>query len=114
MKIEWEGVDAARPPGAFGLATATNVAIPEELYATVGPQVRAWEARAPMLTSSAAAARHGDGNAAWGLLRHGSARLLRCMEQRAGRRSACAGYRATYCATAYAGEASEERIGRNA
>lgn len=49
VKIEWEGagtLDAWR----FGLATATNVEIPAALYATAGDQVRAWEARAPMLS----------------------------------------------------------------
>jgi hypothetical protein len=49
VKIEWDGV-ARLTTWRFGLATATNVAIPDELYATAGPQVRAWEARAPMLT----------------------------------------------------------------
>jgi len=48
VKIEWDGVGRLTS-WRFGLATATNVAIPEALYATVGPQVRAWEARAPML-----------------------------------------------------------------
>jgi hypothetical protein len=49
VKIEWDGVtrlDAWR----FGLATATNVEVPPALFETVGRQVRAWEARAPMLS----------------------------------------------------------------
>ena len=49
VKIEWDGVsslDAWR----FGLATATNVEIPAPLYATAGDQMRAWQARAPMLS----------------------------------------------------------------
>jgi hypothetical protein len=40
----------------FGLATATGVAIPERLMATAGPQVRAWQARAPLMTPAARAA----------------------------------------------------------
>ncbi|MBO9670211.1 MAG: hypothetical protein J7485_06825 [Sphingobium sp.] len=109
VKIEWAGVDRLTT-WRFGLATATNVAIPEELYATVGQQVRAWEARAPMLTSlqrlpgTVTATRLGvfSGTAARGFYdswnsepdAEGPAQdigdLLR---------------------TAYAGEASEERIG---
>jgi len=49
VTIEWDGV-ARLTTWRFGLATATNVTIPDALYATVGPQVRAWEARAPMLS----------------------------------------------------------------
>ncbi|BAK66454.1 hypothetical protein SLG_17790 [Sphingobium sp. SYK-6] len=49
VRIEWDGVDRLTT-WRFGLATATNVEIPAALYATVGPQVRAWEARAPGLT----------------------------------------------------------------
>ncbi|MGF7171126.1 hypothetical protein FHS91_002816 [Sphingobium xanthum] len=49
VKIEWEGVNRLTT-WRFGLATATNVEIPAALYASVGPQVRAWEARAPSLT----------------------------------------------------------------
>ena len=49
VKIEWDGVSNLTT-WRFGLATATNVAIPDALYGTVGPQVRAWEARAPMLS----------------------------------------------------------------
>ena len=33
----------------FGLATATGVAVPDELYATVGPQVAGWRALAPAI-----------------------------------------------------------------
>ena len=33
----------------FGLATATGVKIPDELYATVGPQVTGWRALAPAI-----------------------------------------------------------------
>lgn len=52
VKIEWDGVDRLTA-WRFGLATATNVEIPDPLYRTVGPHVRAWEARAPMLSPPA-------------------------------------------------------------
>jgi hypothetical protein len=52
VKIEWDGVGELTA-WRFGLATATNVPIPDALYATVGPHVRAWEARAPMLDLAA-------------------------------------------------------------
>lgn len=48
VTIEWTGVDKLTS-WRFGMASATNVAIPDELFATVGPQARAWQARAPML-----------------------------------------------------------------
>ncbi|MBH1998386.1 MAG: hypothetical protein I8H96_04540 [Sphingomonadaceae bacterium] len=50
VKIEWDGVDRLTA-WRFGLATALNVEIPETLYGTVGPHVRAWEARAPALSA---------------------------------------------------------------
>ncbi|SEI81095.1 hypothetical protein SAMN05518849_101991 [Sphingobium sp. AP50] len=50
VKIEWEGVDRLTA-WRFGLATALNVEIPQELYGTAGQHVRAWEARAPALTA---------------------------------------------------------------
>lgn len=49
VKIEWDGVDRL-DAWRFGLATATNVAIPQPLYQTAGDQFRAWEAQAPMLS----------------------------------------------------------------
>jgi hypothetical protein len=49
VKIEWDGITNLTT-WRFGLATATNVEIPAALYATVGSQVRAWEARAPSLS----------------------------------------------------------------
>jgi len=49
VTIEWDGVGNLTT-WRFGLATATNVEIPSALYRTVGPQVRAWEARAPGLS----------------------------------------------------------------
>ena len=50
VKIEWDGVDRLTA-WRFGLATALNVEIPDALYGTVGPHVRAWEARAPALSA---------------------------------------------------------------
>ncbi len=50
VKIEWEGVDRLTA-WRFGLATALNVEIPQNLFGTVGPHVRAWEARAPALAA---------------------------------------------------------------
>lgn len=52
VKIEWEGVDRLTA-WRFGLATAVNVDIPAPLLETAGPRVRAWQARAPMLSLSA-------------------------------------------------------------
>lgn len=51
VKIEWDGVDRLTA-WRFGLATALNVEIPDALYGTVGPHVRAWEARAPALSAA--------------------------------------------------------------
>ncbi len=48
VKIEWDGVTQLTS-WRYGLATATAVDIPDRLYATVGPHVRGWQARAPML-----------------------------------------------------------------
>ncbi|SCW49313.1 hypothetical protein SAMN02927924_00901 [Sphingobium faniae] len=50
VKIEWEGVDRLTA-WRFGLATALNVEIPDNLYASAGSHVRAWEARAPALSA---------------------------------------------------------------
>jgi hypothetical protein len=109
VKIEWDGV-ARLTTWRFGLATATNVEIPEELYATAGPQVRAWEARAPMLSlaqrlpGTVTATRLGvfSGSAARGFYdalgddpdAEGASQDI-----------------ADLLRTAYAGEASDERIG---
>lgn len=49
VKIEWDGV-ARLTAWRFGLATATNVDIPAPLMAQAGDHVRAWQARAPMLS----------------------------------------------------------------
>ena len=51
----------------FGLATATGVEIPAELYATVGPHVAGWRALAPAIPLAERAA-PADAAAAWGVL----------------------------------------------
>ncbi|ARS26544.1 hypothetical protein [Sphingomonas sp. KC8] len=51
VTIEWTGVEKLTS-WRFGLASATNVPIPDELFATVGPQARAWQARAPLLAAA--------------------------------------------------------------
>lgn len=73
VKIEWDGISQLTT-WRYGLATATNVPIPESLFRTAGPQVRAWQARAANLTEmerragTAVAARLGvfSGSAALG------------------------------------------------
>ena len=47
VNIQWDGVDTLTA-WRYGLAAATGVPIPENLYATAGPQVRAWAAYAPL------------------------------------------------------------------
>ena len=47
ITIQWDAVDQLTA-WRYGLAAATGVAIPDNLYATVGPQVRAWAAYAPL------------------------------------------------------------------
>ena len=54
VSIQWDGVDQLTA-WRFGLATATGVAIPPRLFATVGPQVQAWAARAPLIAPAARA-----------------------------------------------------------
>jgi hypothetical protein len=49
VKIEWEDVPQLTA-WRFGLAAATAVPIPEPLMKTVGPNVRAWQARLPLLS----------------------------------------------------------------
>jgi hypothetical protein len=51
INIEWDGVDQLTS-WRFGLATALGVAVPDALFATVGPQVQAWQARASMVPVS--------------------------------------------------------------
>jgi hypothetical protein len=48
VKIEWERVERLTS-WRFGMATATGLAVPDRLYDRLGPHVRAWQARAPML-----------------------------------------------------------------
>ncbi|MBW6526624.1 hypothetical protein KZ813_07220 [Sphingomonas sp. RHCKR7] len=48
ITIEWAPVTQLTA-WRFGLATATGVAVPAELYDTVGPQVTAWRALAPAI-----------------------------------------------------------------
>lgn len=51
VNIEWEKISNLNT-WRYGLAAATNVAIPERLFATVGPQVQGWRVRAPFLPDS--------------------------------------------------------------
>jgi hypothetical protein len=48
ITIEWNAVPQLTA-WRFGLATATGVAIPDDLYASVGPQVTGWRALAPAI-----------------------------------------------------------------
>jgi hypothetical protein len=48
VQVKWDDVSQLTA-WRFGLATATGVPIPENLYATVGDNVRGWRAVAPML-----------------------------------------------------------------
>lgn len=48
INIQWDGVNDLSA-WRFGLANAVNVPIPEPLFDTVGPHVRAWQYRAPMM-----------------------------------------------------------------
>lgn len=48
VNVLWENVDKLTA-WRFGLASATALKIPAPLMATVGPRVRAWRARAPLL-----------------------------------------------------------------
>jgi len=52
ITIQWDGVTRLSA-WRFGLAAATGVAIPRELFGTVGPQVQAWAARAPLYAPDA-------------------------------------------------------------
>jgi hypothetical protein len=48
VSIQWDGVDSINS-WRFGIASATGLKIPDTLMSGVGPQVWAWEARAPMI-----------------------------------------------------------------
>lgn len=50
--IEWENVEALST-WRFGLATATGLAPPQNLIDRASPRVRAWQARAPLLSAEA-------------------------------------------------------------
>jgi hypothetical protein len=63
ITIEWDPV-VQLTTWRFGLATATAVAVPDTLYATVGPQVTGWRALAPGI---ALADRAGAADAAAGM-----------------------------------------------
>jgi hypothetical protein len=49
VQVQWEDVKQLTA-WRFGMATATGMEIPENLMATVGPHVRAWQAKAPLLS----------------------------------------------------------------
>ena len=55
VTVEWQTVTQLTA-WRFGLATAMGEAIPAELYATAGPQVRYWQALSPSLSPMARAA----------------------------------------------------------
>jgi hypothetical protein len=48
VNVEWTGVNQLTA-WRFGMASALGLTVPADLYATVGPQVIAWGARAPMV-----------------------------------------------------------------
>lgn len=52
INIQWDGVPDLTA-WRFGLANAVNVPIPAALFNTVGPHVRAWQVRAPMIEPEA-------------------------------------------------------------
>ncbi len=49
VTIEWDPVPQLNA-WRFGLASATGLAVPDRLFASASPQLRAWQARAPMLS----------------------------------------------------------------
>ncbi|WP_309661500.1 hypothetical protein [Sphingomonas sp.] len=49
VTVEWEPVQQLTS-WRFGLATATGMAVPDRLLKSATPQVRAWQARAPLLS----------------------------------------------------------------
>ncbi len=54
VAIQWEGVSELTP-WRFGLAAATGVSIPPDLFAGAGPRMQAWQARAPLISPLARA-----------------------------------------------------------
>lgn len=51
VTVEWTGVNQLTA-WRFGMASALGVTIPSDLFGTVGPQVVAWSARAPMVPAA--------------------------------------------------------------
>ena len=51
VTIQWAGVDRLTA-WRYGTATATGVVIPPKLFSTAGPQVQAWQARAPLISAA--------------------------------------------------------------
>ena len=51
VTLQWDGVDRLTA-WRFGIANATGVVIPTRLFETAGPQVAAWQARAPLIPMS--------------------------------------------------------------
>jgi hypothetical protein len=49
VTVEWEPVDRLTS-WRFGLATATGMTFPDRLLGSASPQLRAWQARAPLLS----------------------------------------------------------------
>ena len=54
VTIEWPGVDRLTA-WRWGLAAATGVEVPQDMFATAGPQVRYWHALAPVYAAPARA-----------------------------------------------------------
>jgi len=50
VTVEWDPVDRLTS-WRFGLATATGMTLPDRLLKSATPQVRAWQARAPLLSA---------------------------------------------------------------
>jgi hypothetical protein len=50
VTVEWEPVDRLTS-WRYGLATATGMTLPERLLRSAAPQLRAWQARAPLLSA---------------------------------------------------------------
>lgn len=55
VTIEWPGVERLTV-WRWGLSAATGVEVPEDMFATAGPQVRYWHALSPVYTASARSA----------------------------------------------------------
>lgn len=108
VTIEWSGVDRLTA-WRFGLATATAVDIPPPLFATVGPHVQAWRARAAMVPL---AARIGPARVAAALGVFSNASLVDLYGALADETDPAdlAGTDAARLRRAYAGEDDDERV----